>query len=289
MIDGLRGDLPHVFALARRIPNPRFAPASPLWAVLAASGAGLFVSAALVVVLTITARFLGAPLEWVGGVATFGATATALSVAYTIAGQSAVIVYAGIVVIERLLGLPGLMRFCVAIVSESPVCSPFSYILGLWPEVLGAAVAYWFARVHWMRTTDGSGNPLLEAAGALSLTQGVAAAILGALLLSASAFEAGLLLLVSAVAGGIACGLVLLRRVAEKRQWRSLGIIAIAVVGVWLLVGVPTFMGQVGIGGAIAIGGLNLIGFVSPLVEVGVAALVLYMAAARKVSSSLVA
>ena len=289
MIDGLRGDLPQVFALARRIPNPRFAPASPLWAVLAASGAGLFVSAALVVVLTITARFLGAPLEWVGGVATLGATAAALSVAYTIGGQSAVIVYAGIAVIERLLGLPGLMRFCVAIVSESPVCSPFSYILGLWPEVLGAAVAYWFARVHWMRTTDGSGNPLLEAAGALSLTQGVAAAILGALLLSASAFEAGLLLLVSAVAGGIACGLVLLRRVAEKRQWRSLGIIAIAVVGVWLLVGVPTFMGQVGIGGAIAIGGLNLIGFVSPLVEVGVAALVLYMAAARKVSSNQVA
>ena len=289
MIDGLRGELPHVFALARRVPNPRFAPASPLWAVLAASGAGFFVSGVLVVVLTMTARLLGAPLEWVGGVATLGATATALSVAYTVGGKSAVIVYAGIVVIERLLGLPGLMRFCVAIVSESPVCSPFSYILGLWPEVLGAAAAYWLARVHWMRTTDGSGNPLLEAAGALSLTQGVAAAILGALLLSASAFEAGLLLLVSAVAGGIACGLVLLRRVAEARQWRTLVIIAILVVGVWLLVGVPSFMGQVGVGGTILTGGLNLIGFVSPLVEVGVAALVLYMAAARKVSSSQVA
>jgi hypothetical protein len=91
---------------------------------------------------------------------------------------------------------------------------------------------------------------------------------------------------VSAVAGGIACGLVLLRRVAESRQWRSLAIIAIVVVGVWLLVGLPTFVGQVGIGGAIVIGGLNLIGFVSPLVEVGVAALVLYMAAARKVTAT---
>ena len=284
MIDGLRRDFPQAFALARRVPNPRFACASPLWAVLAAFGAGFFVSAALFVVFNMTARFLGVPLDWVGGVATVGATATALSVAYTVGGRGAVIVYAGIVVIERLLGLPGLMRFCLAIVSESPVCSPFSYILGLWPEVLGVALAYWLVR--WMRTADGNGNPLLESAGALALTQGVAAAILGALLLSASALQAGFLLLVSAVAGGIACGLVLLRRVPESRRWRALAIIAIVVVGVWLLVGLPTFLGQVGIGGAIVIGGLNLIGFVSPLVEVGVAALVLYMAAARKITAT---
>jgi hypothetical protein len=284
MIDGLRAELPQLFAFARRIPNPRFARASPMWAVLAAFGAGFFVSAVLFVVFTMTARLLGAPLVWVGGVATVGAMATALSVAYTVGGRSALIVYAGIVVIERLLALPSLMRFCLAIVSESPVCSPFSYILALWPEVLGVALAYWLVR--WMRTTDGNSNPLLEAAGALALTQGVAAAILGALLLSASAFEAGLLLLVSAVAGGTACGLVLLRRVAESRQWRTLAIIAIVVVGVWLLVGLPAFVGQVGIGGAIVVGGLNLIGFLSPLVEVGVAALVLYMAAARKVTAT---
>jgi hypothetical protein len=255
-----------------------------MWAVLAAFGAGFFVSAVLFVVFTMTARLLGAPLVWVGGVATVGATATALSVAYNVGGRSALIVYVGIVVIERLLALPGLMRFCLAIVSESPVCSPVSYILALWPEVLGVALAYWLVR--WMRTTDGNSNPLLEAAGALALTQGVAAAILGALLLSASAFEAGLLLLVSAVAGGTACGLVLLRRVAESRRWRTLAIIAIVVVGVWLLIGLPTFVGQVGIGGAIVVGGLNLIGFLSPLVEVGVAALALYMAAARKVTAT---
>jgi len=257
-----------------------------MWAVLAAFGAGFFVSAAFVVVLTMLARVLGAPVTWVGGVAVAAATATALAVAYTVGGRGALIVYAGIVVIERLLALPGLMRFCLAIVSDSPVCSPFSYVLSLWPEALGVALAYWFILVRWMRTTVGTGNPLLEAAGALALTQGLSAAILGALLLSASALEAGALLLVSAIAGGIACGLVLLRRVAEPRQWRSLAIIAVVVVGVWLLVGVPTFVGQVGIGGAIAIGGLNLIGLTSPLVEVGAAALVLYMAAARKVTAT---
>jgi len=255
-----------------------------MWGVLAAFGAGFFVLAALSVVLNMAARFLGAPVQWVGGVATVGATATALSVAFTVGGRGALIVYGGIVVIERLLALPGLMRFCLAIVSESPVCSPFSYILGLWPEALGVALAYWLVR--WMRTTDGNGNPLLEAAGALALTQGVAAAILGALLLSASALQAGFLLLVSALAGGVACGLVLLERVPESRQWRSLAIIALVVVGVWLLVGLPALVGQVGIGGTIATGGLNLIGFVSPLVEVAAATVVLYMAAARKVTAT---
>src|SRR2546425_2804898 len=115
MIEGLRRDLPQAFALARRIPNPRFARSSPLWAVLSAFGAGFFVSAALFVVLSMIARIVGAPVEWVGGVATLGATATALSVAYTVGGRGALIVYAGIVIIERLLGLPGLMRFCLAI------------------------------------------------------------------------------------------------------------------------------------------------------------------------------
>ena len=286
MIDGLRREFPQAFEVARRVPNPRFASASPLWAVLAGFGAGFFVAAALYVVLNMAARLLGAPLVWVGGVATIGATATAASIAYTVGGRGAVIVYAGIVIIERLLGLPGLLRFCLAIVADTPICSPFSYILSLWPEAVGIALAYWVVRVRWIRTADGDRNPLVEAAGGLAVTQGVAAAILSALLLSAGAFEAGMLLLVSAAAGGVACGLVLLGRVAESRQWRSLGIIALVVVGVFLLVGLPAFVGQVGIGGAIAIGGLNLIGFLSPLVEIGAAALVLYIAAARKVTAT---
>ena len=284
MIDGLRREFPQPFALARRVPNPRFARVTPMWAVLSAFGAAFFVSAILFVFFTVAARFFAAPVVWVGGLATVGGIATALSVAYTVGGRGALIVYAGIVIVEHLLGLPSLMRFCLAIVSEAPMCSPVSYVLSLWPEAVGVALAYWLVR--WMRTSDGNANPLLEAAGALAMTQGLAAAILGALLLSASAFEAGLLLLVSAVVGGIACGFVLLRRVTESRQWGSLGIIALVVVGVWLLVGVPAFVEQVGLGGAIAIGGLNLIGFVSPLVEIGAAALVLYIAAARKVTAT---
>ena len=52
-----------------------------MWAVLAGFGAGFLVSAVLFVVFTTTARFLGASIEWVGGVTTVGAIATALSVA----------------------------------------------------------------------------------------------------------------------------------------------------------------------------------------------------------------
>ena len=280
MLDGLRRDHPQVFALARRVPKPRLARTSMLWAVLAAAGAGLLVSSAIIVL----ARLVGAPAELSGGLATAGATAAGLSVAYTVGGRDAALVYAGILVFERVLGLPGLMRFCLAVVSGSSACSPFSYVLGLWPLVVGAALAHQLAR--WMRSSDGDGNPLLEVAGALALTHGVVASVLGALLLSATPFESGLLLLVSALAGGAACGLVLLRRVAESRQWRTLGLIALVVLAVWLLVTVPGFAAQVGIGGAIGIGGLNLVGFVSPLVEVGIAALVLYMAAARRVSAT---
>ena len=49
MHDGLRREFPEVGAYVRRIPNPRFARASPLWAVLAAFGAGFFVSAVVTV------------------------------------------------------------------------------------------------------------------------------------------------------------------------------------------------------------------------------------------------
>jgi hypothetical protein len=112
---------------------------------------------------------------------------------------------------------------------------------------------------------------------------------LGALLITRSPFESGLLVLLAGVAGGVACGLAIVRRVSEPRQWGSLLIVGLVVVGIWLLVGVPSFLGQVGIGGGIAIGGLGLIGFASPVLEVGVAALVLYMAAARRVSANVAA
>lgn len=284
MFDGLQRQFPQAFALAQRIPNPRVARAPLLWSVLAAFGTAFFVSVAIVVVLTLFARLFGLPTEWVGGVAMVGATATALGVAYTSGGRDAVLICAGIFVLEHVLSLMGTMRFCLAIVSDAPFCSPLSYVLGLWPRVLGVALAY--RLVNWWRVAEGDANPLFEAAGALALAQSVVASILGALLVSTSQFESGLLVLLAAVAGGVACGRVILRRVPEPRHWGTLGIIALVVSGIWLLVGVPSFVGQVGIGGVIAVGGLNLIGFAAPLVEVGIAALVLYMAAARKLSAT---
>src|SRR6185503_12408961 len=117
---------------------------------------------------------------------------------------------------------------------------------------------------------EGNANPLLEVAGAMALGQSLVSAALGALLVSTSPFMAGLLLLLAAVAGGAACGLTILRRVDESRQWATLGVIAVVVVGSWLVIGAPTFLGQVGVGGTIAVGGLNLMAVASPLVEVGI-------------------
>jgi hypothetical protein len=287
MLDDLQRQFPQAFALAHRIPNPRVARAPLVWSVLTAYGAAFFVSAAMLIVFTLFARFFGLPTDWVGGLATVGATATALSVASTSGGRDAVLICVGIFVVEHVLALPGTMRFCLAIVSETSFCAPFAYVLTFWPEAAGIALAY--GVVHWWRVADGSGNPLLEAAGALALAQNIAVSALGALLITRSPFESGLLVLLAGVAGGVACGLAIVRRVSEPRQWGSLLIVGLVVVGIWLLVGVPSFLGQVGIGGGIAIGGLGLIGFASPVLEVGVAALVLYMAAARRVSANVAA
>jgi hypothetical protein len=136
-----------------------------------------------------------------------------------------------------------------------------------------------------MRTREGDANPLLESAGGLALTQSLALAVLAAVV-SSSAFESGVLIILSAVAGGLACGLVLLRRGAESRRWRTLGIIAALVIGVWILVSVPSFVGRVGIGGALAIGGVNVLALAAPVVEVAAAALVLYVAAARRFATT---
>src|SRR6185503_10382295 len=140
MFDGLQRQFPQAFAFAERIPNPRVARAPLLWSVLAAFGAAFFVWVAIVVPLTLFARLIGLPTEWVGGVATAAATATALSVAYTGSRRDAVLVCAGVFVLEHLLSLLGTMRFCFAIVSEAQFCSPISYILGFWPRALGIAL-----------------------------------------------------------------------------------------------------------------------------------------------------
>jgi hypothetical protein len=236
------------------------------------------------VALTLFARLLGLPTEWIGGIATAAATATALSVAYTAGGRAAVYICAGVFVFEQLFSLLATMRFCSAIVSDGSFCSSFAYVLGLWPRALGVAIAY--RLVRWWRVAEGVGNPLLEAVGALALTQTLVAAVLGTLLGPSSPFMSGVLVLLAAAAGGAACGLTTLRRVARERQWATLAIVGVVVFGLWLVVAVPAFVGQVGIGGKLAIGGVDLIGFASALVEIGLAGVVLYMAAARRLSAT---
>lgn len=124
----------------------------------------------------------------------------------------------------------------------------------------------------------------MEAAGALALTQSVLTSILAAVLTNALASGLGCssLPLPAAPRAGSCCSDAFRSDVSGARSASSCS----AVVRVWLLVGVPSFVGQVGIGGAIAIGGLNLIGFASHVIEVGTAALVMYIAAARKVSAT---
>ncbi|HEV8537081.1 MAG TPA: hypothetical protein VGR87_15360 [Candidatus Limnocylindria bacterium] len=284
MLDGLRREFPEVQALARRIPNPRVSRVSLTWAVLAAYGAGLLVGAAVTILLSVLFRLVGAagPAPALQ-LATVAGTGAALAGAWTIGGRDAIVVYAALFAAERLLVLTGVLRFCVAQISGAPLCSLPSYILGLWPYFLGAGLAYLLVR--WLRAADGDRNSTLEASGALALTQSVLGAALAALLLSATTFEGGIAVVLAAVLAGVACGLVLLRRVAPTRQWLTLGVIAVALLGPWILVSVPSFAEVVGVGGGIAIGGLGVLGLFTPLLELGAAALVLYLAAARKVSA----
>jgi hypothetical protein len=281
MLDGLRQDFPQIFALVDRIPNPRVARAPLVWALLAAYGAGFFVSSALTIVFWLMFGGGGAfPFQLAGAIA----MAVAVAVAWTSGGRETVIVYAAILVVERMLTVPSLSRFCLAVLSESPTCSLGSYVLNLWPVALGGALAYGAIRGNWMRVADGDRNTLLEPAGAIALDEGLLTRVLGLLFASAGTFEGSVLVLAGALAGGAACGLVVLRRVAPARQWLTLGVIAAAVAAQWVFVSMPQYAGQLGIGGAIAVNVQTGVAFLSPLFEIAAAAFVLYFVAARKVT-----
>src|SRR5207248_1910735 len=100
--------------------------------------------------------------------------ATAFAVAHVAGGRRAVALWAAIVVFERFVSLWGLARFCAPLSPAPPLCSLFGYVFGLWPEGLGLALGYRLAR--WLRVEAGDGNPVLEAAGALVVIQGLLAA-----------------------------------------------------------------------------------------------------------------
>jgi hypothetical protein len=286
-LDDLRQESPRVLALARRIPNPHVARAELMWSVLAAFGAALFIGAAVTVVFSLLYRLFSIPSDaWLprpfqlNAIATI---ATALAVAWASGGRRAVAVWAAIVLFERLVSLWGLGQFCGTISPAPPLCSPVGYVLGLWPEVLGLALGYRLAR--WFRVSAGSGNPVFEAAGALAVIYGLLAAAQSLLTVSTSSFEAGVLGIAAAVTSGVALGLVLLARVPPSRHWIVLGIVALGVIGPWVLVSVPAFLESVGIASKIATTGLNVLEFFGPLLQICSAAFVLYVAAARKVAA----
>jgi hypothetical protein len=291
MIDGLRREFPEAFAIARRVPNPRFARVSPIWAVLAAFGAGFFVSAVVTIILSLVFRSTtqGTPGPAPFELARLTSTAAALAVAWIAGGRSAVVGYVAILALERLLGLPSQLRFCGQIVdpnfAAAGVCTVSNYLIALWPQLLGAVVA--FALVRWLRAGPGDRNPTLEAAGVFVIVENVGGTLLNA---GVGPEAAGspmwpLFFLFLAIAAGIAMGYTILRR--ARRQWRTFGIIALVLAAEFVIVSLPTFVGQVVLArGTNLIGPFDMLAYFSPIFAIAAAALVLYLAATRKVSAT---
>jgi hypothetical protein len=160
-------------------------------------------------------------------------------------------------------------------------CSVSSYVIALWPQVLGAALA--FALVRWLRAGDGDRNPTLEAAGAFVIVQGVVGLLLNATLGPATAGSAEwpLLFLVVAIAAGIAMAYTILRR--ATRHWRTVSIVAFVLVAEFVVVSLPTLVSQVFLArGTNLIGPFDLLFYFSLFFAIAAAVLVLYVAAARK-------
>ena len=292
MIDGLRREFPEAFAVARRVPKPRFARASPLWAVLAAFGAGFFVSAVVTIIFSLLLRATTreTPLPATFELARLASTAASLAVAWIAGGRTAVAGYVGIVVLERLLGLPSQLRFCGLYGSDPNLaaggaCSIGGYVIALWPQLLGAALA--FALVRWLGAGPGDRNPTLEAAGAFVVVQGVGGSVLNAVLGPATAGDASwpLMIMLVAIVAGMAMGYTILRR--ASRQWRTLGIVAFVLAAEFVILSLPTFVGQVlATRGTNLLGPFDLLAYFSTVFVIAAAALVLYISAARKVTST---
>lgn len=287
MIDGLRREFPEAFAFARRVPSPRFARVSTIWAVAAAFGAEFFVSAVFTILFSLLFRSatreipLPAPFE----VARLAGTAAALAVAWIAGGRKAVAGYVGIIVLERLFDLPTQVRFCSQVgPGQGFACSAASYAIALWPQVFGVALA--FALVRWLRAGAGDRNPILEAAGVLGIVEGLGVALLNFVLGPASAgSQWALFFLFLAIAAGIAMGVTILRR--ALRQWRTLGIVGFVLATEFVVVSLPTFVSQVVLTrGTNLIGPFELLAYFSPIFAITAAALVLYMSAARKVTAT---
>ena len=289
MLDGLRSEFPEAGAAVRRIPHPRVAHASLFWSVMAAFGAGLLVSSIATIVFSLLLQSVSrdAPIPAPFELARLAATAAALAVAWVAGGRNALTAYLVLVVVEDLLSLPGRLRFC-AVEGDArfaDVCSPARFVIALWPQMLGVALA--FALVRWIRTAEGDRNPTLEAAGVFAFVQ-IVAVSLGNLAtgpVSSGTPVAPLTILAIAIAAGVAMGYTVLNR--ATRTWRTFGIVALIIAAEFVLVSLPLFVSQVREArGANLIGPVELAAYFSQVFALGAAAIVLYIAAARKVTAA---
>jgi hypothetical protein len=291
MLDGLRREFPEVVTFAGRIPHPRVARAPLFWSITAAFGAGFFVSAIATILFSLLLRSttretpLPAPFE----LARLGGTAAALAVAWIAGGRRGVAGYLGVLVLERVLSLQGQLRFCGEFGGSAALggqlCSVGGYLIALWPQLLGVAVA--IALVRWLRTGPGDRNPTLEAAGIFALVPTLGGAFLNLILGPATVGSPvwPLFLLLLAIAGGVATGYTVIRR--ATRTWRTLGIVALVVAAEFALVSVPLFVSQVlQARGTDLIGPFDLLAYFSQVFAFGAAAIVLYLAAARRVDAT---
>jgi hypothetical protein len=292
MLDGLRREFPEVITVARALPHPRVARASLFWSVLAAFGAGFLASGIVTILVSLLFRLttretpLPTPFELAG----LAGTAAALAVAWVGGGRTAVAGYLGVVVLERLLSLIGQLRFCGEFGGSAALggqlCSVGGYLIALWPQLLGVAVA--IALVRWLRTGPGDRNPTLEAAGIFALVRTLGGTFLNLMLGTATVVGSPvwpLFLLLLAIAGGVATGYTVLRR--ATRTWRTLGIVALVVAAEFALLSVPLFVSQIlQARGTDLIGPFDLLAFFSPVFAIGAAAIVLYLAAARRVDAT---
>ena len=111
----------------------------------------------------------------------------------------------------------------------------------------------------------------------------MAGTIVAVLFVGSASITAGILAIAGVVAAGLACGVVLLRRVTPERQWLTLGFVALAAIGPWAVTSLPPFVQQIGAGSGVGFSGLSLVNLVAPFVELGAAGVVLYIAATRKI------
>ena len=286
MIDGLRARSPQVFAALQRIPPPRVARVPFPWAILTAAGAAFFVGALLTIFFAVALRIFGAyPAGWASGLVTAASVGTAIGVASVAGGRSALFAYAGWIVVERFVTLTFQLRFCGTVFPAPSSCSFFGTLTTLFPYVLGGLLGYVVMR--WLRVVDGEPNHLLEIAGALALPEALAFTFFRVLFGSPTDLEAALTQLLVALVAGVACGVLLRRRITDPaRQWRLLAIVGVVVLGVWLLVALPAFAEQIGVGGRVAVGLVGIVAVIFPFVELGVAATILYMAEARRLTAT---